>query len=234
MSGWTEEREAELENLVGNENPVTQVTVASAAEALEVSGRSVSSKLRKMGYDVEKVSARAKTFSDEQEADLREFVESNSGEFTYAEIAERFAGGTFTPRQIQGKILSLELTEAVKRAPKPESTKTYTEEEEATILELVQGGAFIEDIVEAVGRPLNSVRGKLLSMSRQYENFTIPKQRESHAAKKVDPFEGLDVAELTVAEIAEKIGKSPRGVRVMLTNRGLNCADYNAKVKKEA
>ena len=52
---WTDERTSALESFVGDETPVSQATVAAAAEDLETSVRSVSSKLRKMGYDVENV-----------------------------------------------------------------------------------------------------------------------------------------------------------------------------------
>ena len=50
---WTEERTQSLTDFVGGESPVSQATVASAAESLETSPRSVSSKLRKMGFEVE-------------------------------------------------------------------------------------------------------------------------------------------------------------------------------------
>ena len=49
---WTEERTQSLTDFVGGESPVSQATVASAAESLETSPRSVSSKLRKMGFEV--------------------------------------------------------------------------------------------------------------------------------------------------------------------------------------
>ena len=54
---WTDERTAALTNFVGDESPVSQATVAEAADQLETSTRSISSKLRKMGYDVELASA---------------------------------------------------------------------------------------------------------------------------------------------------------------------------------
>ena len=50
---WNDERVAILLELVGDESPVSQKTVAEAAEQLETSSRSVSSKLRKMDVDVE-------------------------------------------------------------------------------------------------------------------------------------------------------------------------------------
>ena len=47
---WTDERTDTLTNFVGDETPVSQATVADAAGQLETTTRSVSSKLRKMGY----------------------------------------------------------------------------------------------------------------------------------------------------------------------------------------
>ena len=144
---WTDERTSSLENFVGSESPVSQATVANAAEELETSVRSVSSKLRKMGYDVELASSsNTKSFSDEQEATLSNFVTDNSGQYTYAEIASNFEGGAFSAKSIQGKILSMQLTEHVKPAPKVESVKTYSEDEEATFIGMVNDGSFIEAV----------------------------------------------------------------------------------------
>ena len=82
---WTEERTDQLTLFVGSESPVSQATVAEAAERLETSARSVSSKLRKMGFEVELASAAAgKSFTEDQEAILSAFVTSNSGEYSYA------------------------------------------------------------------------------------------------------------------------------------------------------
>ena len=68
---WTEERTEELTNFVGDESPISQATVAEAADQLETSTRSVSSKLRKMGFEVELASAAStRTFSEDQEATL--------------------------------------------------------------------------------------------------------------------------------------------------------------------
>mgnify|MGYP003648883739 FL=1 len=141
---WTDERTSELTSFVGDESPISQTTVASAAEQLETSVRSVSSKLRKMGFDVELASASAsKSFSDEQEATLSNFVTDNSGSYTYADIAANFEGGHFSAKSIQGKILSMQLTEHVKPAPKVETVKSYNEDEEGQFVSLVNDGAFI-------------------------------------------------------------------------------------------
>jgi hypothetical protein len=231
---WTDERTQQLVDFVGNESPVSQAMVADAADELETSVRSVSSKLRKMGYDVELASANAsKSFSDEQEATLSNFVTDNSGVYTYAEIAENFEGGAFSAKSIQGKILSMQLTEHVKPAPKVETVKTYSEDEESQFISLVNDGAFIEDIAEALGRSVNSIRGKALSLLRAGEINAIPKQEHTKGSSKADPLADVEIDGLTVEEIADQIGKTVRGVKTMLTRRGLQCADYNGAARKE-
>ena len=230
---WTDERTAQLSAFVGDESPVSQETVAGAAEQLETSSRSISSKLRKLGYEVELASARAsRAFSPEQEATLRTFVEANSGEYTYAQIAEYFEDGAYSAKSVQGKILSMELTEHVKPAPKVESTKSYTDAEEATFLSMVQDGAFVEQIAEALDRSVNSIRGKALSFLRSGDIDAIPRQQNTKGTNKTDPLADLgDIAALTVEQIAESIGKTARGVKTMLTRRGLVAADYDGAAK---
>ena len=149
---WTDERTQQLVDFVGSESPISQAMVASAAAELETSTRSVSSKLRKMGHDVELASSVSnRTFSEEQEATLSNFVSDNSGSYTYADIASSFEDGQFSAKSIQGKILSMELTGHVKPAEKPESVRTYSPEEEATFTTMVNGGSFVEEIAEALG-----------------------------------------------------------------------------------
>ena len=231
---WTDERTQQLVDFVGGESPISQDTVALAATELETSVRSVSSKLRKMGHDVELASASAsKSFSDEQEATLSTFVQDNSGQYTYAEIASNFEGGAFSAKSIQGKILSMQLTEHVKPAPKVETVKSYNEEEESQFVSMVNDGAFIEDIAEGLGRSVNSIRGKALSLLRAGEINAIPKQKETKGSSKADPLADLDIDGMTVVAIADTIGKTVRGVKTMLTRRGLQCSDYNGAAKKD-
>jgi len=231
---WTDERTQQLTDFVGSESPVSQATVANAADELETSVRSVSSKLRKMGFDVELASAsQSKAFSDEQESTLSNFVQDNSGSYTYAEIAENFEGGAFSAKSIQGKILSMQLTEHVKPAPKVETVKSYNEDEEATFVSMVNDGAFIEQIAESLGRSVNSIRGKALSLLRAGEINAIPKQEHTKGSSKADPLADVEIDGMTVEEIADEIGKTVRGVKTMLTRRGLQCADYNGAARKE-
>ena len=229
---WTEDRTAQLVSAVGDETPVTRATVASLADELGVSTRSISSKLRKLGYDVELATAAPKAFSDEVTEELRHFVTQNTREYTYAQIAERFPGG-YTAKAIQGKILSMELTGHVKETPKAESVKTYTADEEALVLRMINQGAFVEEIAEAVGKSVQSVRGKALSLQRAGEIAAMPKQRDVKGPAS-DPLDALgDVAGMTVAQIAEAIGKTERGVKTMLTRRKLVAADYDGAAKAE-
>ena len=233
---WTDERTDELVNFVGDESPISQATVAEAADQLETSTRSISSKLRKMGYEVELASASSsRAFSESQEATLATFVQDNSGEYTYAQIAENFEGGAFSAKSIQGKILSMELTDHVKPAPKVEAVRTYSEDEEATFIEMVNDGAFVEAIADALDRSVNSVRGKALSLLRSGDIGAIPKQKETKGSSKADPLSDLngELDGMTVEEIADEIGKTVRGVKTMLTRRGLTCADYDGAARKE-
>ena len=229
---WTDERTEALTNFVGGESPVSQATVAEAADQLETSTRSISSKLRKMGFEVELASASAgKSFTEQQEAILRAFVTDNSGQYTYAQIAEHYQDGAFSPKSIQGKILSMELTEHVAPAPKVESVRTYSTDEEATFVRMVNEGSFVEDIAEALGRTVNSIRGKALSLLRSGDIQAIPRQANTKGSSNADPLADVDVASMTVEAIAETIGKTARGVKTMLTRRGLTAADYDGAAK---
>ena len=232
---WTDERTAQLTEFVGGESPVSQATVAEAAVDLETSTRSISSKLRKMGHDVELASAASsRAFTDGQEATLAAFVSDNSGNYTYAEIASHFEDGAFSAKSIQGKILSMELTGHVKPAPKVEAVRTYSPAEEVTFVSMVQDGAFVEAIAAELERSVNSVRGKALSLLRSGDIDAIPRQETTKGSSKEDPLADLaDIATMGVEDIAEAIGKTARGVKTMLTRRGISAADYDGAAKKE-
>jgi len=226
---WTDERTEQLVAAVEGESPVSSSTVANVATVLETTTRSIAAKLRNMGYTVESsVKERVKTFSDAEEVTLSDFVFANSGVYTYAEIAAALFDGKYLPKAIQGKLLSMELTTHAKPTPKQEAAKKYSDAEEAKFIEMVKAGAFVEDIATAMDKSINSVRGKALSLNRQ-TGLELPKQKESHASNKEDLLEALGdaVADMSVAEIAEKIGKTERGVKTMLTHRELCASDYD-------
>lgn len=233
LPAWNDERTEALTTMVGNESPVSQNTVSECAVELETTTRSISSKLRKMGFDVETVvQAHKKVFSDEQEVELRSFVEENEGVYTYAEIAAHVLGDAEKARSVQGKLLSMDLTGFAKPTPKSEVAKVYSDEQEATFEKMANDGAYLEDIAEALGKELNSVRGKALSMLRS-KGIEMPKQKHSYSKAGPDPIEELgDVSEMTVEAIAEAIGKTARGVKVILTNRGITAVDYDGAARR--
>ena len=97
---------------------------------------------------------------------------------------------------------------------------------------MVRNGEFVEAIAAAMGRSVNSVRGKALSLLRAGEIDAIPRQETTKSATKEDPLAGLDnVGGMTVEAIAEAIGKTARGVKTMLTRRGISAADYDGAAK---
>lgn len=233
---WNDEVVAKLKSLVGSESPVSAATVESAATALELSTRSVASKLRQLEYDVASMAKeKVATFSAEQGAALAAFVQANPGQLTYKEIAEQFQDGAFNAKQVQGKLLALELTSLVKPAEKVEVARTYTESEEDTFVKMAKAGKYIEEIAVTLGKSVASVRGKALSLTRSGAIDKIPAQKESHAKDTVDPVTALGdaIATMTVAAIATAVDKTERGVRTLLTRRGIKVADYDGAAKQE-
>lgn len=218
---YTEDMVARMQSLCAG--GVTEEIVESICNEFEFPRRSVSAKLRKLGFDVPKKVGEGPVFSAEQTDEFRKFLLANSGQLTAEEIAGKFAGGAFNTRQINGKALSLEMTQHIKPAEKKVAPKTYTAEEEATIAKMVEAGAFLEDIAAKLNKPVNSVRGKLLSMQ-------LKAPQKEKKATKTDTYEGLDeMTDKTVAEIAAHFGKTERGVRTALTRRGLTCKDHTPK-----
>ena len=218
---YTDEMVARMESAAGS--GVTEDVIQELCNEFEFPRRSVTAKLRKLGFDVPKKPGAAPVFSPEQTEALSSFLTDNSGTYTAEEIAETFADGQFTARQINGKALSLEMTQHIKPAEKKVTPKTYTAEEETTINAMVEGGSYLEEIADAVGKTVASVRGKLLSMG-----LKAP-QRDKKASKS-DPYEGIDgMTDQTVEALAEHFNKTVRGVETVLTRRSLSCADYTPK-----
>ena len=218
---YTDEMVARMESAASS--GVTEDVIEELCNEFEFPRRSVTAKLRKLGFDVPKKPGAAPVFSPEQTDALSSFLSSNSGTYTAEEIAETFADGQFTARQINGKALSLEMTQHIKPAEKKVTPKTYSAEEESTISTMVEGNSYLEEIADAVGKTVASVRGKLLSMG-----LKAP-QRDKKASKS-DPYEGIDgMTDQSVEALAEHFGKTVRGVKTVLTRRGLSCADYTPK-----
>lgn len=231
---WNDETVAQLLSIVGSASPVTVDLVEAAATALGATTRSIASKLRQLDREVASMAAvKVPTFTAEQGDALADFVNANEGTYTYKEIAEQFPGD-FSPKQIQGKLLALELNSKVRPADKIEVATKYSAAEEDTFIKMAQAGKFIEEIAVTLGKTIASVRGKALSLSRKELIAKIPAQKESHAKNSVDPVEALGaaVATMTVAEIAAAVEKTDRGVKTLLTRRGINVADYKGADKK--
>lgn len=232
---WTDESVATLLNIVGTASPVSVDSVEAAADQLGKSVRSIASKLRQLDREVASMAKeKVATFTADESAALAAYVSSNAGLMTYKEIAETFASGQFSAKQIQGKLLALELTGQVKAAEKVEVARTYTAAEEAKFIEMANSGAFIEDIAAALNKTVSSVRGKALSLTRNETIAKIPAQKESHAKESVDGVAALGdaIATMTVAEIAKAVDKTERGLKTLLTRRGIDCADYKGAAKK--
>lgn len=223
---YTDEMVARMEEACAG--GVTEEVIQSLCEEFEFPRRSVTAKLRKQGFDVPHKPKEAPAFSEAETEELRTFLTDNSGEYTAEEIAGRIAGGKFSARQINGKALSLELTGAIKPAEKKVAPKAYSEAEESTIQEMVDSGAYIEDIAAAVGKSVQSVRGKLLSMK-----LTAPQKNK--AAPKADAYEGIEelATSMTVAQLAEHFDKTERGVKTVLSRRKIEATDYTPKSMKD-
>ena len=230
---WNETNVATLTQAVEGKSLVTQEDLKAIALELGTSARSVGSKLRKLEIvEVQKASEAGRSnWSEDEQAALVDFLGANEGALTYAEISAAFLSGKFTTKQVQGKILSLELTGSVKPTAKAVAVRTYSEAEEAQIVELAGSGASMEDIAEAMGRPIASVRGKCLSLFKEEAIAEMPKQATSSAKEKADILAGVDVENLTVAEIAEAPNRTERGIKSTLTRRGLNAKDHKGAEK---
>lgn len=232
---WSDEAVDQLMNIVGAESPVSVDSVERAAEQLGKTTRSIASKLRQLDREVASL-AKEKTsaFTSDEGADLAEFVDANAGNLTYKQIAENFADGKFSAKQIQGKLLALELTGSVKPADKVEVARTYSEAEETMFIKMADAGSFIEEIAHKLGKSVASVRGKALSLTRKGQIAKIPAQKESHAKESIDAVAALGskITTMTVAEIAQAVDKTERGLRTLLTRRGIKVADYDGAAKK--
>lgn len=232
---WNEENTARLEGMVTAGETVSQEQVLQIAEDFDTSARSIGSKLRRLGYDVEKATGRVSSWTEAEEAELTALVESKPGEMTYSEIAAVFMDGKYNSKQIQGKILNLELYDKVRKAEKKAAPRTYTAEEEQRFVSMVQGGASIEDLSAEFGKSAASVRGKALSLLRSGDIEAMPEQRVSTAKSQEDPIEALGeaIADMTVEQIAEETGKTVRGIKSILSRRGLTAQDYDGAARRE-
>lgn len=216
-------------------NGVTEGVIEDLMKEFDFPRRSVTAKLRKLHYDVPKKNDAPKFNASETE-DLRTFLEDNETVYTAEELAVRFTKEWDRPesisaRQINGKALAMEMTNYIKKAEKKIIPKTYTEAEENTILEMSSNGAYLEDVAEALGKAVNSVRGKCLSMG-----VKLPQKNKKEA--KGSPYDQLKtMTHMTVEEIVQSLkeqgfDKTVRGVKTALTRRSLSCKDHTPKTSE--
>lgn len=208
---------------------VTKEKIESLVNEFGFNRRSVAAKLRSQNLEVPSKVEAPKFTAEETEA-FRAFVTSNSGELNAEEISKGFANGKFTSRQVMGKALALELTSHVKKTEKKAKERTYTDAEEAKITALHGQGKYLEEIAEALGKPVNSMRGKLLSM-----DLKAP-QKNKKAPTEGGSYPGLaDIAAtMTVEELVEHYSKggevkTVRGVKTALSRRNVAAKNYTPK-----
>lgn len=233
---WSDESVlATLHEAVAGVEEVSQEVVAELAEKLGGSVRAVGTKIRTLGYTVAKASKKATIWTPEMEAQLSNFLEANAGVYTYGEIAQiLFSAVGITDKQVQGKILSMKLTDKVKPAPKRENVRSYTAEQEETYVQMALAGSSLEDIATALGVSIPSARGKGLSLVKEGRLEAQPVQVTSTAARRKDPLDGLDVANESLADLCAHTNMTERGVKQMLTRRGLACKDYDGAKRRSS
>lgn len=238
---WNEEITASLNAkatalnvTVISQDQVVQIAAELAEETgKEVTARSVGSKLRKEGFDVQKASEVSKSpWTADQETEVVNFLNANPNQYNYAEVAAAVCGGIYNAKQVQGKILSLELTNLVKPTEKAVAVRSFSADQEVDFINRVVSGASVEALATHFGKTVKQIRGKALSLFREGRIEAIPAQETSSAKAREDVLEGLDVTIMTVAEVAEKTGKSERGVKSMLSRRGLSAKDYDGAAKR--
>ena len=234
---WTPEAEAVLSGIVGSnlDETVSKEVITEAVENIEGAEiRNITGKLRNMGFTCVSMAkaAKAATFTEEEGQALVDFAQDNAGEYTFAEMAAKFADGKFDTRQVQGKLLSVKLSNTAKPTERAEVHKQYTDEQEVDFIQMAKDGHCIEDIAKAMGKEVKSARGKALSLLRKGDIDGIPVTRDKVERAETDLFGDLETEEMTVKEISEATDKSERGVKTTLTRRGLDAVDYKGSTRR--
>jgi len=207
MSKYTDEMLEQIETAIDEAGSVTAEGISKLCEALDVTERSLTAKLRSMDYDVP-TKERKPSFT---EAETAKFAELAGAGNTAEDIAEALDKSV---RQVRGKALAMQLT--LEPSPRKEAApKKFSDEEEAIVAKMAEAGDFIEDIAEKVGKTVPQVRGKLLSMKMS------AKQREKKASARQVLYTEEVIADIikrvTAGETAEAIasahGLNLRGVQ---------------------
>ena len=170
MAKYTEEQTSKIEGFMNSYNgeviPRADFDNFRAALGDDISEKSLSAKIRYMGGSVEnKAPVKVvKVFSEEDEAVIREMTTDPDNMPYLEEIAERLGKGI---KQVRGKLTSMRIKGVKKRDLKEKPAKTFTEEDEAIILEMTRDEnnmPFIEEIADRLNVEVKKLRGKIASM----------------------------------------------------------------------
>jgi predicted transcriptional regulator len=189
----------------------------------DISERSLASKMRHMGFKIEKKAgkATAKSYTEAEEAKIRELAMKEG--VWMEDIADALGRDT---KSIGGKLISMGIYGIKKKNKKVNDTpKMFSAEDEATILEMIDANkvVYIEDLADALGKSVKQVRGKLAGM-----RIKGVQTRNKKAAKPKVYTDEL-VAEIkkelaggkALEDIAKERGLNFQGMRTTLTRLGV-------------
>jgi hypothetical protein len=222
---WTQEiTDTLIEKVKDVQGEIPYNVVETIAGEFDVSARSVAGKLRSLGYAVAKKTITAtKNYNEKEEALIKQMV--SQGAFI-EDIAARLGREV---KQIRGKLLSMKLTAPTKNKKEPKK-KSYSPEEEAKIAQLVESGAFIEDIADALGKTVPQIRGKLLSMKLKapMKNKKEKGSNKVYTDEVVEKITAMFKEGKTTEQIAEELELSPVSLHRKFVQLGL----IESKAKK--
>lgn len=208
---YTDEMDSTIVAAVTEANGLaTKEVIADLSDELDVPARSLAYRMRNvLELDVESTTKAPSFTADETET----FLELADGTKTAEEIAVVMDK---TPAQVRGKNLACKTTLAPSEKAEPKA-KVYSDAEEVRIEALVEDGKFLEEIAAAMGREVNSIRGKLLSMK-------LKAPQRDHVAVKTAVYTDEIVADLvtrvaageTLDQIVEATGLNVRGLKSKL------------------
>jgi DNA-binding CsgD family transcriptional regulator len=215
---WTEELVAKLVEGLDKNTEVPYSKCQEIAENLNISDRSVTGKLRVLGFKVGRKTKPGKVYTPEDEERIRKMVEKG---YTQKQIADKLGKDI---KSIGGKLLAMGIKGVERGVPKKEAApKKFTEAEEAKIKELAENGAYVEEIADALGKTVQQIRGKLVSMKIS----GVPTKNKKTATKKVytdavvEQVKALAAEGKSVEEIAEALELNEKGLRSKMGKLGL-------------
>jgi predicted transcriptional regulator len=189
----------------------------------DISERSLASKMRHMGFKIEKKAGKvtAKSYTEAEEAKIRELAMKEG--VWMEDIADALGRDT---KSIGGKLISMGIYGIKKKNKKVNDTpKMFSAEDEATILEMIDANkvVYIEDLADALGKSVKQVRGKLAGMrikGVKTRNKKAPKAKIYTDEVIAEIKEELSKGK-SLEDIAKARGLNERGMLVTLTRLGV-------------